>query len=168
MTGYKNPPEHSRFKPGESGNPKGRPRKKPSNPYQLMLSTLQEKTAVIVGGKRKFMTKGEYIYQSQVNKAMQGDRNALRFLEKIMFNKHVLNAKVVQDEEMRLQADPEEMAALQEFESFFNLVAAYKTLGMYTDEDPHLWFNKNYAQLSALGLVKPEHPYGVKVETSDG
>ena len=25
--GYKKPPEHSRWKPGQSGNPKGRPKK---------------------------------------------------------------------------------------------------------------------------------------------
>lgn len=26
--GYKRPPEHTRFKPGQSGNPRGRPRQK--------------------------------------------------------------------------------------------------------------------------------------------
>ncbi len=48
-TGYKKPPEEYRFKPGESGNPGGRP-KKLSNPKDDWRDALSEPTIV---GKKK-------------------------------------------------------------------------------------------------------------------
>ena len=43
-TGYCNPPEHTRFKTGQSGNPRGRPK------GTLNLATVLERTLAREGG----------------------------------------------------------------------------------------------------------------------
>jgi hypothetical protein len=40
---YRNPPEHSRFKPGKSGNPLGRPKKRKS-----VADELSEELSVVI------------------------------------------------------------------------------------------------------------------------
>ena len=48
-TGYGKPPHHSRFKPGHSGNPRGRPKGKISL-SQLLDKHLNAKVTVTSGG----------------------------------------------------------------------------------------------------------------------
>ena len=75
--GYKKPPKSTRFKPGQSGNPRGRPKGEPN------LSTAIEKElrSVIVvqeGGSRpKRITKTSAIAKRFVNKAVSGDPKAI-------------------------------------------------------------------------------------------
>ena len=57
-TGYCNPPQHSRFKKGQSGNPKGRPKGRP-NLATVLENTLREKVVVQENGRRKTITKFE-------------------------------------------------------------------------------------------------------------
>lgn len=57
--GYCRPPQHSRFKPGQSGNPKGRPRKQKPKPGEIdVVGILQEPilTQNEVGGTVKEMS----------------------------------------------------------------------------------------------------------------
>lgn len=73
--GYGKPPEHSRFKKGESGNPKGRPRGAKNFSTDLR-EELNEKVPVRENGKVKKLTKQRAIVKGQVNKAMSGDGRA--------------------------------------------------------------------------------------------
>src|ERR1043166_6595255 len=70
--GYANPPERTRFKKGQSGNPKGRP-KRPTSQSELLKKVLNEKVTTIENGRRKIITKGEAHYKQSVNKAAAGD-----------------------------------------------------------------------------------------------
>jgi hypothetical protein len=47
---YRKPPLHTRFKKGQSGNPRGRPKK---NLAALLAAALNEKVTATVDGKRK-------------------------------------------------------------------------------------------------------------------
>lgn len=77
--GYGKPPEHSRFKPGKSGNPKGRPKG-----ARGVDATLQEelKRIVVVKeyGNTRRLTKLDVMIKSLVNKAVQGDAKALQIV----------------------------------------------------------------------------------------
>jgi len=53
---YRKPPEHTRFKKGQSGNPRGRPAK---NLPALLAPALNEKVTVTENGKRRQVTKRE-------------------------------------------------------------------------------------------------------------
>ena len=79
QVGYRNPPEATRFKKGESGNPKGR-RKGSLNVATVLAQTLREKVVVKENGQRRTMTKFEAAIKQFVNKAASGDLRALQLL----------------------------------------------------------------------------------------
>jgi len=78
-TGYGRPPESTRFKPGVSGNPKGRP-KGSLNVATVFVKALREKITVNEHGRRKTVTKLEAALKQLINKAASGDLRALNQL----------------------------------------------------------------------------------------
>src|ERR1700681_3237276 len=77
--GYRKPPAQSRFKPGQSGNPKGRP-KGSLNIATVLERTLREKVIINENGQRKIITKLEASIKQLVNKAAAGDLRAIQQL----------------------------------------------------------------------------------------
>lgn len=77
--GYCNPPEHSRFKMGQSGNPRGRP-KGALSMATVLERTLRERVAINENGKRKTITKLEAAIKQLSNKAASGDMKAFSLL----------------------------------------------------------------------------------------
>ena len=81
--GYRRPPQHSRFTPGKSGNPKGRP--KGSRNFMTLLE--QELAAPIVvneNGKKKKISRMQAMTKRLVTGALQGDQKALLTLVEIL------------------------------------------------------------------------------------
>jgi hypothetical protein len=77
--GYGKPPKHTQFKSGQSGNPKGRPRK--STTFDDDVETeLRSPVIVLEGGKRRKMTKRRAIAKQHVNKALGGDVRSTELL----------------------------------------------------------------------------------------
>lgn len=77
--GYKRPPKHTRFAPGRSGNPRGRPRKS-KQLEDLIEMELDEKITVKEGGRETFITKREAIVKQFLNRALKGDPKALQLV----------------------------------------------------------------------------------------
>jgi hypothetical protein len=77
--GYKRPPRHTQFKPGQSGNPNGRPRRVPTVD-QVFLKELQSRISVTTGGTKRSMSKLQAIAKQFFNKALSGDQKAARFV----------------------------------------------------------------------------------------
>ena len=75
--GYKNPPLATRFKPGTSGNPKGRPKGARSF-ASLLDDVLNQTVAVVENGRRRNIRKSKAIAIAIVNKAIKsGDPKAI-------------------------------------------------------------------------------------------
>lgn len=74
--GYGRPPEHTRFKPGQSGNPRGR-KKGSKNTYTLLRNVLNQKVIVNDGIR---LTKQQAILVQAANKAASGNMKAITFL----------------------------------------------------------------------------------------
>ncbi|TPI63366.1 hypothetical protein FJ420_13120 [Mesorhizobium sp. B3-1-3] len=82
--GYGKPPKHSRFKPGQSGNPKGRPKKPEKNFANEVQSELDLKVVVRENGREIQLTKGAVIVKTLVGKAMKGDVRAWREIRELL------------------------------------------------------------------------------------
>lgn len=73
--GYKRPPKHTRFKPGQSGNPKGRP-KYSRNLKTEFLEELGERIRVREGDRERKITKQRAFIKALVAAAIRGDMRA--------------------------------------------------------------------------------------------
>ena len=67
-----NPPVHTRFAPGVSGNPKGRPRKERSL-MKLIEAELDAEIRISENGASQRLSKREVLAKRLVNNALQGD-----------------------------------------------------------------------------------------------
>jgi hypothetical protein len=81
--GYCNPPERTRFKKGQSGNPQGRP-KGALNMATVLERTLRERVVINENGKRKTITKLEAAFKQLSNKAASGELKALQLLSALV------------------------------------------------------------------------------------
>jgi hypothetical protein len=73
--GYRKPPKHSQFKKGQSGNSKGRPKKRKS--FQELIQEELD-TEITVGGRT--MTKAQAVAVSLVNESIKGKPSARQML----------------------------------------------------------------------------------------
>lgn len=77
--GYGRPPRHSRFQPGRSGNPKGRP--KGSRSLRTVLAAaIQEKVTVRTANGTRKVTKLDALIQKTLNRALNDDAASTRLL----------------------------------------------------------------------------------------
>jgi hypothetical protein len=74
--GYKRPPVHSRFKPGQSGNPSGRA-KGSQNLKTLFDKILKEEVSLREGSEVRKVTKAEAIMRGLVVGALKGDSRSI-------------------------------------------------------------------------------------------
>lgn len=75
--GYRQPPKHTQFRKGVSGNPKGRP-KGSRNLASIFRKISEEKIQVNGPNGPRFMTKLEAGITQLVNRAAKGDLKAIR------------------------------------------------------------------------------------------
>jgi hypothetical protein len=81
--GYGKPPRHTRFKPGQSGNPRGRVKGRKNLATEL-LEELSERVIVTENGRQKKLSKQTVILKRMVTDAAQGDANARDQLLKLI------------------------------------------------------------------------------------
>ena len=77
--GYGKPPRHTRFEPGRSGNPRGRP-PGAKNIKTLLSKALNELVVVTEPGGRRKVSKREAIVTQLVNRSAKGDYKAIQIL----------------------------------------------------------------------------------------
>ena len=75
--GYGRPPRQTRFKPGQSGNPRGRPRGR-GNMKTVVKRVMSEKVAVRQGEATRSVPMGQAILLAQASKAVKGDSPAAK------------------------------------------------------------------------------------------
>ena len=73
--GYKKPPRGTQFKPGQSGNPKGRPKKRQSLKESIEKAA-RKLVTITANGKQQKMTTLEAAAMQVFNKAASGDIKA--------------------------------------------------------------------------------------------
>jgi Family of unknown function (DUF5681) len=81
--GYGRPPAHTRFKPGQSGNPKGR-QKGQRNVHTVLDETLNQRITIREGNRTRSLTKLDGVILTIVNGAVKGDTKAQAALMTMM------------------------------------------------------------------------------------
>jgi hypothetical protein len=81
--GYGKPPTHSRFQPGRSGNPKGRPRGT-KNLKTDLIEELGEKILVREGEQARQVSKQRAVVKTLMARALKGDTRAASLLLSMM------------------------------------------------------------------------------------
>jgi hypothetical protein len=81
--GYGRPPIESRFQPGQSGNPKGRQKRK-RNLRTEVREALDKSIALREGDRTRKVTKQAALITTLVNSALKGDQKACSSLLSIM------------------------------------------------------------------------------------
>jgi len=105
--GYKSPPTWTRFKPGQSGNPTGRPKKRKSLKAEL-ADELDELISVSESGREVQIPKRRAIAKSLIRKAVAGDLRATEALLSIFAGDPL-------DAEQADEPTPEETRLLQDY-----------------------------------------------------
>ncbi len=77
--GYRKPPTRTQFKPGQSGNPRGRP-KKTRTLDEDIARELNRTIRIRENGEELKVTKRRAVAKAAVNLAAKGDRAAMRLL----------------------------------------------------------------------------------------
>lgn len=88
-TGYGRPPRHSHFKRGQSGNPKGRPRKDPEIVDGRTIDNIyrefgRKRVPVTINGVKTHLPMLEAIVHTHFSQAMKGNLAAHKVLIKIL------------------------------------------------------------------------------------
>lgn len=117
--GYKKPPQHSRFQPGQSGNPKGRP-KGARGVHTILEDIVRERVTVTQNGTTQRISKREFILRQVVKEAMKAN---LKALDRVLPLLREVEAKAESQKQSYVptEADREVVATL---------------LSLYTGRDP--------------------------------
>jgi len=76
-----NPPKHTQFRKGMSGNPKGRPRGS-KNLRTYLMEAARDQVSATIGGKSRKISKIQATAMQLATKAASGDQNAMnKFLD---------------------------------------------------------------------------------------
>lgn len=78
--GYRRPPAHSQFKPGKSGNPRGRPKRSVLGFDNFLHQELLSTVLIQTNGKPQKLSKFEVILKQIVKRAMEGNFRFVRMM----------------------------------------------------------------------------------------
>ncbi len=81
--GYGKPPKHAQFKPGQSGNPKGRPRGARGLKTDLKAE-LNQRVTITENGRPRKLTKQQLMVKQLTAKAVKGEMKAISKLSELV------------------------------------------------------------------------------------
>lgn len=106
--GYGKPPRDRRFKPGQSGNPRGRPKKRLSL-LELFECELKRKRPIVEDGRRSRVQTDIVLVKRTVDLAVKGDLKALKMM--LALTEQIREIASASDDRDIFDMSPEELAA---------------------------------------------------------
>jgi hypothetical protein len=96
--GYGKPPIEGRFKPGVSGNPKGRPKRQPSAVADHIDDVLSRPMTFREKGRQRVGTRAEVVVKVVIDRALAGDlaaaQDLLRLILQAERNRFAANTRI--------------------------------------------------------------------------
>jgi hypothetical protein len=108
--GYGKPPAHTQFKPGQSGNPKGR-RKGQRNVRTVVEEALNQRIRIREGDRTRSLTKLEVVILTMITGALKGDAKALASLIAVMRSLGMTGEPPAANDQKPFTADDEGLIA---------------------------------------------------------
>ena len=135
--GYKKPPKANQFKPGQSGNPKGRPKGSTST-AMLLKKVLAKQITVTENGKTKKISLDEAIIHALTAKAAKGDHKSAKLTIELKdrFGLNNINPPLTNIVVSFVDPDPEKQAAYKREDELFDQLDREKQNSVVT-EIPH-------------------------------
>src|SRR3954465_12409756 len=112
--GYGKPPRHTRFKKGNPGRSKGRPRAGALSAEQARQKVLAQGVALTKDGRRTIVYGIEALYQQVFAKALNGDMRAATLLLKAPANENEARA-ALSDAQADHEPAPEDRALIERY-----------------------------------------------------
>jgi Family of unknown function (DUF5681) len=137
--GYKRPPVHSRFKPGQSGNPKGRPAGS-ANAKTTVQRVMNERVSVRRGQKTSSVTTLEAMVQAHAVKAIKGDSRSAGMVINVMSRTGLL-------------ADQEDESTIENAKRRLSAEKPSSSDALFENIDPVLLSRTELIELSRLGAI---------------
>jgi hypothetical protein len=108
--GYRKPPRHTRFKPGRSGNPKGRRKKNTERECfdALFVRTADAPITINVDGRKRTVSTMEAVVLLQIRKALKGDPRAVKAVFDLNLRAEAYRQKMIKDEHQRREEEHRE------------------------------------------------------------
>ena len=134
----------TRFKPGQSGNPKGRPRKPRRPNISAFEIVLDKRLTATVGGKERELTVEEVLQQQTLKDALAGKRMAIRKVLKMIEKRD----KALEKKNLQ----PPSPVQMLKYYSCDNANEAMRILGIAEPDPNHLnrWKVNTWATQAAL------------------
>ena len=118
QVGYGRPPKYTRFRKGQSGNPRGRPKGR-RNLASDLADELNERIVVREGERRRTVTKQRGILKTLVAQGLQGNTKSaelvLRFVDRMLIDET--------DETTGAELDARDVAILERYAARSGAVA---------------------------------------------
>lgn len=133
--GYRRPPTHSQFKPGKSGNPRGRPKRSVLGFDNFLHQELLSTVLIQTNGKPQTLSKYEVILKQIVKCAMEGNFRFVRMMIDTQVFRSLLqdpNRRAFNSEEMKFLDSVREEAK--------EIIAKREARDRMSPEDPDLSF----------------------------
>lgn len=133
--GYRRPPTHSQFKPGKSGNPRGRPKRSVLGFDNFLHQELLSTVLIQTNGKPQKLSKYEVILKQIVKRAMEGNFRFVRMMIDTPVFRSLLqdpNRRAFNSEEMKFLDSVREEAK--------EIIAKREARDRMSPEDPDLSF----------------------------
>ena len=137
--GYGRPPRHSRFKPGQSGNPRGRPKGR-KNLATILEETLYRPVPITESGRRRTVPAIEAMLLSMLRQSLDGNLRAFDKLAKLLPMLHAASAATESGPEESPAFDPEHDARL--LAEFAEMIREAESMGAGKARPPKKEKNK--------------------------
>jgi len=134
----------TRFKPGQSGNPKGRPPKPRRPNLSAFEIVLDKRMTATMGGKERELTVEEVLQQQTLKDALAGKRMAIRKVLKMIEKREAALAK-------KNGVEPKPIS-IESHHNSDNAYEAMRILGIAQPDDTHpkRWKLNSWATQAAL------------------
>lgn len=139
----------TRFRPGRSGNPSGRPRKPRRPAISAFEIVLDKRMTATIGGKERELTVEEVLQQQTLRDALAGKRMAIRKVLKMIEKREVALA--------RKNGAPRTLITVERRHHFDNANEATRILGIAEPDSQFESRWKVHAWATQAALSRPEN-----------